>query len=342
MAKVTIKDVARKADVSISTVSYALNGKGNISREVRQKVFYVARALGYKKNIYAEAMVKKKSRNIAILIHEDYAKAYEWNLIRNIFIQLESVVTSASYFPVFLTASYEKKTTEIFEKTISSGIGSIFSIHYGNEQLFNLLEDYSIPVVVINNADYQNKFFTVCSDDYQGAYQGACYLLELGHREIAYCDYHRPDFKNCFADRFIGFNKALTEHNVPFNNKNRITVNIQDSEELREKIKGIMFSDRRPTALFIHDDYMAAKIIVILNSFNIKIPQDVSIIAPGDTLDYNQEYIPRITTMQIDTALLGRIAGNLMIEILDEKIKTHQSLKIRQQLVERGSCRRLA
>ena len=102
-----------------------------------------------------------------------------------------------------------------------------------------------------------------------------------------------------------------------------------------------MHVEEPPTAIFAHDDYLGAKIVVVLQSMHMKVPNDLSLIAPGDTLDYNQEYIPRITTMQIDTALIGKIAGNLMLDILNTDTQSIQSLKIKQQLVERGSCRKL-
>ena len=322
----------------MSTVSYALRGKGNISKDVRRRIIRISQEIGYQKNIHAEAMATSKSRNIAILLQEDYEKVHEWSLIRNMFIQLESVITSAGYFPVLLTTSFNAKTKDLFEKIASSGIGALFSIHYGNVELFNLLEDHKIPVVVINNADYEDKFFSVCSDDFHGAYQGASYLLKLGHTKIGYIDYHRPDFKRCFSDRFIGFKTAIAEHDVVFNDQNRITVSLQNKEELREKIIKLVTSPYKLTALFVHDDFTAAKTIVILESMDLNIPGDLSIIAPGDTLDYNQEYIPRITTMQIDTALLGKLAGEMMIDILSNKYDKLTSLKIRQQLVDRGSC----
>ncbi len=337
----TMKDVAERAQVSVSTVSFVLSGKGNVSPEVRRKVHRAVEDLGYKKNIFAAAVAAGKSNNIAILINEDYEKAFEWNFVRNIFIQLEAVITHAGYFPLFLTVSRATKTKDIFDKIASSGIGALFSIHYGNQGLFTLLNDHAIPVVVLNNADYQHACFTVCSDDYQGAYEGTLYLIGLGHRDIAYFDYHRPDFKQCFRDRFIGFQKALDEYQITFKPHWRITVDLMEKDELLEKTTSLFQESSRPTAIFVHDDYIAAKIMMILQALHIQVPHDVSIIAPGDTLDYNHEYVPRITTMRIDTELIGKLAGELMLRILNNKIKAPQSLKIRQQLVERGSCRKV-
>lgn len=300
-----------------------------------------AKKFGYRRNLYASSMAKRVSSHIAILVLDDYEKAFEWNFIRHIIIQIESVITKEGYYPIMIPVNLHFKSEQVLKKIIASGSGAIFSIHYGNKELFTQLEDRGISVIIINNSNYQDKFYSVCVDDFQGAYEGALYLTQLGHRKIAYIEYERPDIPSVIADRFIGFKKALDEIGVEFPDKNRITVTLYNMEELQEKIKYLFNSGENPTALFIHDDYLAARVIVALNKLGLAVPEDVSIIAPGDTLDYNQPFIPRITTMSINTDLLGRIAGELMINRLKSKPDDIHVLKVKQQLIERGACRRL-
>jgi DNA-binding LacI/PurR family transcriptional regulator len=84
-------------------------------------------------------------------------------------------------------------------------------------------------------------------------------------------------------------------------------------------LKSIFSAKDKLTALFAHDDYLAARVIVTLNNLNLKESGDVSIIALGDTLDNNQPFIPRIIPMSINTDLLGKIGGELMIKWLKDK-----------------------
>jgi len=341
MSKVTLKDVAKEAAVSLSTASCVLSGKGKISKSVKDRVYATAKKLGYRKNLYASSIAKKESFHIAILVHEDYEKAFEWNFIRRMIIQLESVITREGYYPVMIPVNSGLKTHEVFKKIISSGTGAIFSIHYGNKELFTQFEDQGIPVVIINNSNYQDKFHSVCVDDFQGSYEGTLYLIKIGHRKIAYIEYKRPDLPSVLADRFVGFKKAIDEYGLIFPPGNRITIDLYNMEELQEKLKILFSAKDKPTAFFAHDDYLAARVIVTLNNLNLKVPGDVSIIAPGDTLDYNQPFIPRITTMNINTDLLGKIGGELMINRLKNKPQDIHVLKVKQQLIERGSCRRI-
>jgi len=254
MKKAKLSDVAKMAKVSITTASNVLNGKGSFSDKIKQRVFKVAEELNYIKNLYASSVAKKRAIHLGILFHEDYEKAFQWNFIRHMLIQLEAVITSYNYFPVMIPVSIKQKTSDVLKKIAASGTGALFSIHYGNRELFTLLEDQGVPVVIINN---------------------------------------------------------------------------------------IMYTKERQSALFVHDDYLAARVIVALNEIGLFIPEDISIIAPGDTLDYNQPFIPRITTMSIDTDMLGRLSGQIMIERLNGNLKTSQVLKVKQRLIKRGSCRKL-
>jgi len=339
-----LRDVAKKAGVSLATASNILNGKGQFSQDVKHRVLSVAKALGYRKNIYAASVAKKSTSHIGVLVHEDYEKAFEWDFIRHMLIQIESVITRAGYYPVLIPVSLKQKKVEILKKINASGTGALFSIHYGNRELFTMLEDSGIPVIVINNSNYQDRFFSVCVDDFQGAYEGTLYLFNLGHENLLYVEYFRPDIPSVVADRFIGFKKAVEERGVNFPDENRITIDLYDMDSLFQGLKRVFLEGQhrpKPTAIFAHDDYLAARIIVVLNKLGLKIPEDISIIAPGDTLDYNQPFIPRITTMRIDTEMLGKLAGEMMIQRLSGAINSIQVLKVKQHLIERGSCRAL-
>jgi LacI family transcriptional regulator len=341
MNTVTLKDVALAAGVSPSTASLVLNGKGQLSQDVRDRVYEAAKKLDYIKPVYMPSIAAKPSSHIAILVYEDYEKAFIWNFFRRIIIQLEAIISKERYYPVIIPVSLEEKTYDIFEKVVLSRAGGLFSIDYGNQTLFRQLEDQGVPVVVINNAGFQRQFCSVCVDDFHGACEGAKYLLDLGHRQLAYLEYHRPDMPSLIHDRFIGFKKALDEKQIVFPQENRISVNLYNMDELTRALQGLFQKDEAPTAIFAHDDFLAARVVVVLKSMRLRIPEDVSLIAPGDTLDYDQPYIPQITTMRINNELMGKLAGEMILERLQTQAGELHGLKVNQQLVERGSCRRI-
>ncbi len=341
--KITIKDVAKKAEVSPSTVSLVLSGKGNISEDVRNRVYEAAKQLDYIKPVHASSIAVKHISHIAILVCEDYEKAFEWNFIRHMLINLESEITKKQYYPVIIPVSFAHEPNKIMEKIVLSKAGAVLSIHYGNPELFQQLETQEIPVVLINNSQYQDQFYTVCADVVQGAYKATKYLLSLGHTQIALADYHRPDMPGIVHDVFLGFKKALEEEEVTFPESDRITVNLYNEEELHEKLHRVFHETHHPpTALLAHDDYFAARIFSAFHHLNIQVPADVSLTALGDTLDYNQSFIPKITTVRLNNDLLGKIAGEMILQRLQNN---HQKeidvLKVNYQLEERESCRLL-
>ena len=198
-----------------------------------------------------------------------------------------------------------------------------------------------IPVVVVMNSNYQDTFYSVCVDDFQGAYEGSLHLIRLGHRDIGYVDFPRPDLPASVVDRYIGFKKALDEYGLPFDPSWRLTVPQDDRAALADGLKVLFSSPHRPTALFVHDDHFAARVMSELAAQGLKVPDDVSLIAPGDVHNYSDPFVPQITTMRINTALMGQISAELILNRMKRRSDDIHVLKIKQQLVDRGSCRRI-
>jgi LacI family transcriptional regulator len=201
------------------------------------------------------------------------------------------------------------------------------------------MDNRGIPVIIINNLTYIDKFTTIGVDDFQGAYIGAKHLLKLGHKNILFVDYKRDAMPSIVDDRFYGLLKPKNEAGAEQALYTRLTVLAQKGVELTEKLSNFFSGNERPTAIFAHDDYLALHIITALDELGIRVPDNVSIIAPGDVLDYSEPFIPGITTMKIDTSLLGKIAADAMIKRLNNKDENEPySLRIKQHLVERSSC----
>jgi LacI family transcriptional regulator len=190
--------------------------------------------------------------------------------------------------PTWYTSDVENTVAKI----LANEARAVFSIHYGNEKLFGQLEGMGIPVVVVNNNNYQDTFYSVCVDDFQGAYEGCLHLVRLGHTAIGYVDFPRPDLPAIVADRFIGFQKALGEFGIPFDASRRLTVPLDDRHALRDGLRRLFSEGEKSTALFVHDDYFAARVISELAGLGLKVPQDVSVLAPGDVLDYGDPFVP--------------------------------------------------
>ena len=229
----------------------------------------------------------------------------------------------------------------MFEKIKSSDSGAVISIHFGNDELFARLEGAGIMVTAVLNAEFHEKYYSVCVDDFQGAYEGGLHLIRLGHRRIAYVGIHRMDLPALSNDRFIGFKKSMDVNGLELPKEYIFEFETGHMDKLREDLHRVFNPDNgdKPTAVFCLDDDLALRVIMVLKELNLAAPGDISIIAPGDVLDYNMPYIPPITTMKIDTTYMGKIIVEMLMNRIENSPNLQHGLKVQQHLMERGSCR---
>lgn len=336
MAGIKLRDVAQTAGVSLATASMALSGKGRISAEVRRKVVATAGQLGYKsRNVNGRGSARRICP-VGIIHLDD--RGFEWNFIRPILLELELALHREGYAPIIVPVGAMESTEDALRLIDACELCAVFCVQHGDERLFEELEKRGTFLVIVNNSNFQDRYYSVCVDDFQGAYEGAQYLISLGHRSIAFVEYERPDMPVLIADRFVGFRKALDENRLSFPPDQRITIPFMDEQKLLKKLEPLFSRQERPTAIFAHDDYLGLYVIQALAELGLRVPGDVSLIAPGDVLDYSLPGVPRITTMRINTTLLGRTAANVMLERFRNDHQDVHVLKVKEQLVKRDSC----
>lgn len=334
-----LKDVAKLAGVSLTTASFVFSNQGRISEETRIKVQNAADSIGYSKKIKPSDI--DTVANIAILYSVDPDWSFTLPFIRPIISEIQKELKKLNFNTVLIPFHHDSEDAEILDRLESIESKGVFSIHYGKEKLFSILENSGMPVIVVMNNNYQSKFYSVGVDNFQGAYEGALFLIELGHRNIIYLDHKRHNLPILSADRFIGFKKALDEKNINFPDLNKIYYNPKDADQCSKDLANLFSQKHPPSALFCLDDDIAGRAIQLLKEIGLNIPGDVSVIAPGDVLDYSVPYIPQITTMHIDTTYMGRISAQMMINRLTHYPEEVHVLKVKQQLVRRGSCREI-
>ncbi len=339
--KTTIRDIAHKANVSPATVSFALSGKGRVSQKVKEDICRIAYELGYiSKDHYLDHPVTGKRIGMLIQIDKEYG--YLLRFVRPIIAEIDRMLFRNGHVLMLLPVEFHTPTDKVLQQIKKAKIDAIFSIHSVDIELFRKLEKSGIPVVILVNSDFQNEFITVCFDDVHAAYRATVYLLGLGHREFAYVEWQRRDLYGIIRDRFVGFRMALEEANVSFDERNKVSYEPKNPDQFEEAFGSIFARKKKPSAVFVHDDYLALKVIHTLNRLHLRVPEDISIIAHGDVLDYEVPLTPQITTMQINTELMGRYATDLMLlrmETIHRKGENIQVLRVNETLIERGSCR---
>jgi LacI family transcriptional regulator len=339
--RVTSTDVAKHAGVSQSTVSFVLSGRSNVSEGVRKKVFDAVRVLGYVPLKPKKRKPRESGRTIGILLDLNPFLPFVWNFERPILYHIEKNLYEEGNNTVVIPISFTFSDDKLFEKIMSQNVDALISMLFVNENVFDRLNGMNIPIIVIMNDALQTRFHAVLVDDYQGLFDGTTYLIQMGHRNLVYLDYERPDMPSLILDRFFGFTKAVEHHNLTFPERHHVTTATTRIDELMERLQPIFREKDPPTGIIALDDYIAASLMTALRNLHLRVPEDVSIISIGDVLDYTQPYIPAITTIQINNVLAGKMAAELLLEVMSKGVRTPQILKITPRIVERGTCRRL-
>ena len=335
--KPTIRDIAKTLDLSLATVSLALRGKGNFSPETRALVKQKALELGY--SLSEKALrTEKLRRTLGVLLVIDSSVGYLFHFIRTIIENLERRVREDGYDVVLIPISFQSTDSEIVEKVLDARVKAVASLHYANINAFIRLEDRGIPIVVVMNNTHVHTYYTVGSDDFRGAYDGTKYLIDLGHRALAYVGCDRFSLETLGRERFMGFMSAIHEFHLDLDAESHIEIKSQDINSLRKEISTLIARPVPPTALFVIDDELALWVHKVLQEYGLTVPNDISIIAPGDVLDYSKPYVPQFTTMRINTEAIGSTTGELMVNRIKHSRHKWYGLKVNQELVDRGSC----
>lgn len=324
MAKARLKDIATKAGVSEATVSLVLSGKGNISTEVREKVIQTANHLGYSKGASQKPGERKLFRKVGILFFVEQDDPYQLHSIWEMVRQIESELKEFRYVSIVLPIEASLSYKEILEIIMLSGAGAIFTIGFGNPELFHKLENMNIPAVVINDHRYIDKYFTICSDEFQGAYEGVHHYLEEGSRNILYISDKSESNNSVFFDRKIGVSKALSEYGLELNSDNHLEFFLDDHSAFLECKSYIIQAD----AICISDPATAIMLFDALP--DIKTSKSLVVLGA----DYISEKWPlnTIPVMAVHYEQMGRTAAKVMLDRLNNKDNLNQALKIKPHL----------
>ena len=329
----TIKDVAKKAGVSISTVSRVINDSKPVSTEVKQRVLDVVKELNYKPNEIARTLVTKKSYLIGVIV-TDLADSYVAEMVRGI----EEIGKMYNY-DILLCSTFGEMEAEVkYLKLLNAKQveGIILISDILNEELHAQAEPTSAPIVYLNRFYYRQEYHTVRIDNYKAAYEMTNYLINLGHKNVAYMS-NKGDKSFLEGDKIKGYKKAISEHDnldeIIYYSKDR---EIEDGYEAASEL---VKSDKGVTAVFCSYDELAIGTLNYLYDNDIKVPGDISVAGFGD-IKTASILRPTLTTIQEPFYDIGAVAIRRIIkELLGEEIDTTDTI-LPFQIQERGSTRK--
>jgi len=332
----TIKDVAREANVSVATVSYVLNGKDNISSDTQQRVRNAVTKLGYVTNLSARSMTTNESRLIGVVIPQ--TEPGERLLFHNAFYSemvgsIEYHARQQGYHILITGSNADEDYLRIVKQRDLEGL-IIVGIY--PDAFYSELKKSQIPIVLVDSYCQDFYFHNVQINDRYGGYLATRHLLECGHREIAMVTSELRS-GGVSDSRFNGYKDALLEYGVPFRKEYVYEANV-DFESAKEQARKIVNSKQPVTAVFAYADLMAVGLIKEFSNLGIRVPEDISIVG-FDDLDLARLCIPSLTTVHQDIQEKGAKAVGILLSDIKGTSQGKQEVVLPISLVSRDSVK---
>ena len=330
--KLSIKDIAKRAGVSIATVSRVLNKNGRYSRETEEKILKIIEESGYRRNVNAKSLRTKKTQTIGVIVpditNEFFAKI------------IQSVERNAMKYDysVFVCNTDEDEARERMQvkNLLEKFVDGIIYISGKTKSGEEVEENIGIPVVYIDRYISASKMY-VQSDNKEGGYLATKELLSAGCKNIMII----KDFRqiSSIISRYEGYKMALKEAGKSVDENLIHNVDHVNYEEAKKGVLEKINSGIKFDGIFATNDWMAIGAISALREKKIKIPEEVKIVG-FDNMSISEITSPSITTIHQDSEKLGEYATEILMGIILKDETDVKNISVPVKLVKRNSTKK--
>ena len=338
---VNIRDIAKDAGVSITTVSHALSNKRAVSNKTRERIFYSIEKLGYKPNALARSLKTKRTNTVGLIIpHKSKYFVENYTFIDLIPKLLENLIFNNYYLLIYKDyQDYNPIMSYEFLIKENRVDGFILVDPKHNDLRIQYLFKQKKPFVIFGRSPEYPDIPSVDVDNINGIFKATELLIRKGHKKIAYIGVS-PNYIYA-EDRLEGYKKALKQYNLPEDPQLIFLNPTYDENAGYWGIKNVYDHCRSITAVVCPSDQIAIGVIKGLKEKSIIIPDNVSVIGYDDSLLASYFYPPLSTVRQpIDT--LSSLLVQEIINLVEQKNpKQVQHHILETQLIERGTTKSL-
>jgi LacI family transcriptional regulator len=337
--KPSIKNVAIKAGVSPSTVSNYLNNSAPVNAITGARIEKAIQELGYIPNNIARSLRYGRTKDIGLVVTEIENSFYA-SLVNG----MEEVASKNNYSIILACNIYdfEREKRQIYN-LVSRGIAGIIFAAGSNMdfELINDLQRRKILIVAVDRKLPKVDIPTVAVDNFKAVYKGITYLINCGHRNIYYLT--EPIIMDTLKDRFKGYKKALKDNGIEFNeSKILLDKGLQTNipKTSYEIMTNVIHEIEKPAAVFASSDYFTFGAIKAVFDNGLKVPDDISFMG-FDNINLSPYIYPSLTTIKQPKKHMGRVAMQLMIDLIrGKKVKTKKIL-LETTLIIRDTVKKL-
>ncbi|WP_100331299.1 LacI family DNA-binding transcriptional regulator [Bacillus xiapuensis] len=337
--RITIKDVAKAANVTPSTVSRVIADNPRISQKTKEKVRKVMEDLGYYPNFKARHLASRITQTIGLAMPNSTDKVFQNPFFPEVIRGIGKFAHMKEYAILFSTGETEDEIYDGIVRMVQSGRvdGVILLYSRMNDKVMAFLDKKDFPYTMIGKpSDSMDKTPHVDNDNFRAAKEVTDYLLNLGHERIGFVGGKTSLMVT--LDRQRGYEAALKNAGMPICQDYIVHEDFL-MEGGKEAISGLLSLKEMPTALVVADDLMAFGIINTLEKLGLSVPDDISIVGFNNSL-LSALSRPPLTTVDINIHDLGFQAAKILIEMIHNPDEPVKRIIVPHRLIERNSCKK--
>ncbi|MGM7723143.1 LacI family DNA-binding transcriptional regulator [Metabacillus sp. Hm71] len=326
---VTIKDIAKLANVSHTTVSRALNNSPLIKEKTKRRIIEIANQLNYSPDVHARSLVMQRSYTIGLFLTsltEGTSSSFLAETIRGVHTVIDE------NYNLFIRGIQDFERFSAITRKRFDGIILMSQSDVDNSFIYHVLEQ-KIPLVVLNRPVDDRSIVNILSNDREGAYEAVYFLIMKGHRKIAIIE-GTPKFRSSL-ERKEGYLNALIDHQLPIFQEYMVKGNY-DMVSGYESMKKLLYLEKPPTAVFCSNDDMAIGAMKAINEAGLTVPTDISIIG-FDDIGFSEYTTPALTTVKRPIEKISMVGAKKLLHLMDGTEETIEPIFLTTQLVNRQS-----
>jgi LacI family transcriptional regulator len=327
-----MKDISKRAGVSIRTVSRVVNGQGEISKATAERVQAIIQELGYRPNQMARGLVSNRTNSLGYVVT---------NLLNPFYAEVAEGLLDASRLQNYqiMLSTYQNSSREqlnILKSMVAQGVDGII-VFPSKDSISDLLQfaETFRPLIVLNH-DLQHRNVSVVNNDvYRGGQMVVEYFAQQGHKAIGMINATRS-IKHI---REQGFRDAMDGHGIAYS-EDMIVAGDNDESDIHggaQAATKLLLQHPEITALFCYNDLIAIGAIQAAQRLGRKVPDDLAIIGCDDTF-VGEIATPKLTTIRVDKNKMGSVAVDLSLSMLQDETTASQSILLDVDLVIRESA----
>ena len=338
-SRVTIKDLAEKMNLSVSTISRALHNHPSIGKKTTNEVKKMAKKLGYFPNSVASNLRKNKTYNIGVIVPR-------------IDIHFHSLAISGmeevAYKNGYGVTIYQSKDsiereisiTNILQTNLVDGIIVCLSLETKSCNHFNRFKELNIPLVFYDRVSNDFEASKVIINDFEAAFKATEHLISNGRKKVAHIAGHQDT--QIFKSRIEGYKAALLKYNLPIDDSLIEYTNELSYEEGVKCAKKFLANKTIPDGIFCANDYTAISSIQVFAKAGLHVPDDIAIVGFSN-YPISRIIEPTLTTIDDRAFQMGQTAVKLLIRQIEEKDKNiaSETIVLKTDLIIRKSTSNL-